>query len=159
LGRVMTPAFELVNVAMVYLLAVVLVAFRFGRGPAIATSVMGVASFDFFFVPPQLSFAVSDVQYLLTFAIMLAVALIISGLAASVRLQANVAGHRERRTALLYAMTRELAATRGEQNMARVAVRHVSEVFDSQVVVLLPDGVGRIRRPRGESISGSLHGA
>ncbi|HLX81584.1 MAG TPA: sensor histidine kinase KdpD [Burkholderiales bacterium] len=159
LGMAMTPAFELVNLAMVYLLAVVLVAFRFGRGPAVLASVLGVASFDFFFVPPQLSFAVSDIQYLFTFAIMLAVALIISNLAASVRLQANVAGHRERRTALLYAMTRELAATRGGQSMARVAVRHVSEVFDSQVVVLLPDVSGRVRHPRGESIAGSLHGA
>jgi len=159
LGHFMTPAFELVNVAMVYLLAVVLVAFRSGRGPAITASVLGVLAFDFFFVPPLLSFAVSDVQYLVTFAIMLAVALITSGLAASVRLQANVAGHRERRTSLLYAMTRELAATRGEQNMARAAVRHVSEVFDSQVAVLLPDGAGRVRRPRGEGISGSLHGA
>jgi two-component system sensor histidine kinase KdpD len=158
LSMAMTPAFELVNVAMVYLLAVVLIAFRFGRGPAVATSVLGVASFDFFFVPPQLSFAVSDVQYLFTFAIMLAVALIISSLAASVRLQANVAGHRERRTAQLYAMSRELAATRGQEAMARVAVRHVSEVFDSQVVVLLPDANGRLQHPRGDSVSGSLHG-
>jgi two-component system sensor histidine kinase KdpD len=159
LGQAMTPAFELVNVAMVYLLAVVLIAFRYGRGPAVAASIAGVASFDFFFVPPQLSFAVSDIQYLLTFAIMLAVALIISSLAASVRLQANVAGHRERRTAMLYAMTRELAATRGEQNMARAAVRHIGEVFDSQVAVLLPDGAGRMRHPRGECAAGSLRGA
>jgi two-component system sensor histidine kinase KdpD len=159
LGQAMTPAFELVNVAMIYLLAVVLIAFRWGRGPSIAASVFGVASFDFFFVPPQLSFAVSDVQYLLTFAIMLAVALIISGLATSVRLQAAVAGHRERRTALLYGMTRELAAARGEQAMARLAVRHVSDVFDSQVVVLLPDAAGRLRYPRGESMAGSFHGA
>jgi two-component system sensor histidine kinase KdpD len=159
LGSVMTPAFELVNVAMVYLLAVVLIAFRYGRGPAVATSVVGVASFDFFFVPPQFSFAVTDVQYLLTFAIMLAVALVISGLAARVRLQAAVAGHRERRTALLYAMTRELVAARGEQAMARLAVRHVSEVFDSQVVLLLPDNGGRLRYPRGESVAGSFHGA
>jgi two-component system sensor histidine kinase KdpD len=144
---------------MVYLLAVVLLAARYGRGPAIATSVLGVAAFDFFFVPPQLTFAVSDVQYLITFAIMLTVGLIISGLTASVRLQARVAGHRERRTALLYAMSRELAATRGLERMASVAVRHVSEVFDSQVVVLLPDAGGRVRHPRGESIAGSLHGA
>ena len=159
LGMAMSPAFELVNIAMVYLLAVVLLAARYGRGPAIATSVLGVAAFDFFFVPPQLTFAVSDVQYLITFAIMLTVGLIISGLTASVRLQARVAGHRERRTALLYAMSRELAATRGLESMARAAVRHVSEVFDSQVVVLLPDAVGRVRHPRGESIAGSLHGA
>ena len=159
LGLAIAPAFELVNIAMVYLLAVALIAFRHGRGPAVVTSVFGVASFDFFFVPPQLSFAVSDVQYLLTFAIMLAVALIISNLAASVRLQARVAGHRERRTAVLYAMSRELAATRGHEPMARIAVLHVSEVFESQVVVLLPDVDGHIRYPRSESTNGSLHGA
>ncbi len=159
LGMAMSPHFALVNIVMVYLLAVALVAVRQGRGPAIAGSVLAVAAFDFFFVPPQLTFAVSDVQYLVTFAIMLAVGLIISNLTASVRLQARVAGHRERRTALLYAMSRELAATRGLEAMARVAVRHVSEVFDSQVTVLLPDAGGRVRHPSGESIAGSLHGA
>jgi two-component system, OmpR family, sensor histidine kinase KdpD len=159
LGHWMSPAFELVNIAMVYLLAVALVAVRYGRGPAIATSILAVASFDFFLVPPQLTFAVSDVQYLLTFGIMLAVALIISNLTASVRLQANVAGHRERRTALLYAMSRELAATRGQENMARAAVRHVSEVFDSQVVVLLPDANGKLHYPRTQSMGSSLRGA
>src|SRR2546426_500794 len=71
IGTLMSPMFELVNIAMVYLLAVVLIAVRFGRGPAIAASVLAVAAFDFFFVPPLLTFAVSDVQYLITFAIML----------------------------------------------------------------------------------------
>jgi len=159
LGMAMSPLFELVNIAMVYLLAGVLLAVRFGRGPAMLASMLNVAAFDFFFVPPQLTFAISDVQYLITFAIMLGVALVTSNLTASVRLQARVAGHRERRTALLYAMSRELAATRGTEAMARVAVKHVSEVFDSQVVVLLPGADGRIRHPSGESISGSLHGA
>jgi len=159
LGLMTSPLFELVNVAMMYLLAVVLIAARYGRGPAVATSVLAVAAFDFFFVPPQFTFAVSDVQYLLTFAIMLIVALIISDLTARVRLQANVAGHRERRTALLYAMSRELAATRGQEAMARAAVRHVGEVFDSQVVVLLPGGDGRLAYPRGEATAASLHGA
>jgi len=159
IGTLMSPQFELVNIAMVYLLAVVLVAVRFGRGPAIAASVLAVAAFDFFFVPPLLTFAVSDVQYLITFAIMLTVALIISSLTASVRLQANVAGQRERRTAMLYAMTRELAATRGQEPMARAAVRHVSEVFESQAVVLFPDATGRMRHPRGECTPGSLRGA
>jgi two-component system sensor histidine kinase KdpD len=159
LGHLMSPAFELVNIAMIYLLAVVLVAARFGRGPAVFTSVAAVAAFDFFLVPPQLSFAVSDFQYLLTFAIMLIVALIISNLTARVRLQANVAGHRERRTALLYAMSRELAATRGQESMAGAAVRHVGEVFDSQVVVLLPERDGRLVYPRGQAVAASLHGA
>jgi two-component system sensor histidine kinase KdpD len=159
LGLVTSPLFELVNVAMIYLLAVVLIAARYGRGPAVATSVFAVAAFDFFFVPPQLTFAVSDMQYLVTFAIMLLVALLISDLTARVRLQANVAGHRERRTALLYAMSRELAATRGAEAMARVAVRHVGEVFDSQVVVLLPGADGRLAHPNGEATAASLRGA
>jgi len=90
---------------------------------------------------------VSDVQYLVTFGIMLVVALIISNLTASVRLQANVAGHRERRTALLYAMSRELAVTRGIANMARVAVRHVAEVFECRAVVLLRAVDGKLHYP------------
>ena len=69
-------------------------------------------AFDFFFVPPRLTFAVSDFQYVVTFAVMLIVALIIASLVASVRAQTRVAGARERRTSLLYAMSRELAATR-----------------------------------------------
>ncbi|HEX9301130.1 MAG TPA: DUF4118 domain-containing protein [Casimicrobiaceae bacterium] len=86
-GLAMSPRFDVVNVAMVYLLAVVLIAFRFSRGPAIVTSVLSVAAFDFMFVPPQGAFSVDDLQYLLTFGIMLAVGLVISGLRASVRRQ------------------------------------------------------------------------
>ena len=159
LGMAMTPVFELANIVMVYLLGVAIVAVRLGRGPAVLASVLGVGAFDFFFVPPQLTFAISDVQYLLTFAIMLIVALLISNLTASVRLQANIAGHRERRTAMLYAMSRELAATRGQEAMARVAVRHVGEVFESQVVVLLPGAGGHIHYPGEGSTSSSLRGA
>jgi two-component system sensor histidine kinase KdpD len=76
-----------------------------------------------------------------------------------VRMQARVAGHRERRTALLYAMARELAATRGEESIASVAVRHVAESFEAQVVVLLPDANRKIRHPTGASQPASLHGA
>jgi len=80
IGLAMTPRFDIVNIAMVYLLAVVVVALRFSRGAAILSAVLCVAAFDFMFVPPQGVFTINDVQYLLTFAIMLAVALVISGL-------------------------------------------------------------------------------
>ena len=88
-GMAMQARFDLVNIAMVYLLAVVIVALRFSRGPAIAASILCVAAFDFVFVPPQGAFTVHDLQYLLTFAIMLAVGIIISGLTESVRRQAK----------------------------------------------------------------------
>ena len=84
-GLAISPRFELVTIAMLYLLAVVLIALRFGRGPVVAASILGVAGFNFCFVPPRGTFAVDDPQYLLTFAMMLVVGLIVSGLAESVR--------------------------------------------------------------------------
>ncbi|MBC8123188.1 MAG: DUF4118 domain-containing protein, partial [Gemmatimonadaceae bacterium] len=121
-----------------------LVASRFGRGPAILASVLSVLTFDFFFVPPYLTFAVSDSQYLVTFGVMLTVALLISALTARVRLQAEAARTRERRTAALYAMSREFAGSRDTEQLLRVATEHIGEVFESDVVVLLPDGAGRL---------------
>ena len=138
------PDFAEANVIMAYLLGVIVVATRFGRGPSILTSVLGVAAFDFFFVPPALNFAVSDTQYLLTFGVMLVVALVISTLTVRARQQAQLARQRERRTAALYAMSRDLASTRGIENLLRIAVRNVSETFDSRVVVLLPC-VGKVQ--------------
>jgi two-component system, OmpR family, sensor histidine kinase KdpD len=151
--------FELVNLAMVYLLGVVIAGLRFGRGPSVLTSVANVIVFDFCFVPPRFSLAVSDAQYLITFGVMLTVALVIANLMASVRQQTRVAGARERRTALLYAMSRELAATRGISNMALVAVRHVAEVFQCRAVILLPDASGKLQRPRDPALEQSFRGA
>jgi len=153
------PRFELSNLVMVYLLGVTVAGLRFGRSPAVMTAILNVAAFDFFFVPPRFTFAVADVQYLLTFGVMLIVALVLANLVASVRQQTRVAGARERRTALLYAMSRELAATRGISGMARVAVRHVAEVFQCNAVVLLPEGEGKLRYPRDRPLDKSFRSA
>ena len=109
-GFAMFPYFALTNIAMVYVLGATIAGLRLGRIAAVASAIANVAAFDFFFVPPRYTFAVSDVQYIVTFAVMLVVTLVIANLMASVRQQTRVAGARERRTALLYAMSRELAA-------------------------------------------------
>jgi two-component system sensor histidine kinase KdpD len=155
----MFPHVDTVNLVMVYLLGVTIAGLRLGRGPSVLTSVLSVASFDYFFVPPRFNFAVSDAQYLLTFGVMLLISLVIATLMASVRQQTRVSGARERRTSLLYAMSRELAATRGTANMCRVAVRHVAEVFRCQAVILLPDASGRLRFPGDAPVETSLRGA
>lgn len=144
-AALMAPVFADANLIMVYLLGVTGVAVRFGRGPSALAAVLSVLAFDFFFVPPQLTFAVSDVQYLVTFAVMLVVGLVISNLTVRLSGQAEAARARERRTAALYALSRELASTRGLDNLLRAAVQHVHEVFDSQVVVLLPTAGGRLQ--------------
>ncbi len=144
LTSLMRPVFADANIIMVYLLGVVVAAWRLGRGPAILASVLGVAAFDFFYVAPHLTFAVSDTEYLLTFGVMLVVGLAISTLTVRLRLQAEAAGRRERRTAALYAMSRDLATTRGLDNLLGAAARNVHEVFDSRVAVLLPDASNQI---------------
>jgi len=107
--------FHVVNVALVYLLAVVLVALRFRRGPMITVSFLNVAAFNYFFVPPRGTFHVDDPQYLLTFAMMLGVGLIVSGLTDRVRARAKaqaaleVAAETERvRSALLASISHDL---------------------------------------------------
>lgn len=147
------------NIVMIYLLTIALVALRLGRGPAVSASFASTLAYNFFFVPPLFTFNIADGQYLITFAVLMGVGIIIAQLMTSVRLQARVAGYRERRTALLYAMSRELAATRGATNMAGVAVRHVGEVFESQCVVLLPGAHGKLQYPRARPEPASLRGA
>ena len=89
IGFVVSPLTDLVNLALLYLLAVVGVALRFGRGPVVAASILGVAAFDYFFVLPSGTFRVDDPQYLITFAMMLAVGWIISWLTDTVRARAR----------------------------------------------------------------------
>jgi two-component system, OmpR family, sensor histidine kinase KdpD len=148
----MFPYFGLANLIMMYLMGVVLVATRYGRGPSVLASVLSVAAFDFFFVPPYLSFAVSDIQYLLTFAVMLVVALTISGLAVRTKQQAELARHQERRTAVLYALSRELATHRGLATLTQLAVQHVREVFDCQAAIFVADLNRRLVLQRGEQL-------
>jgi two-component system, OmpR family, sensor histidine kinase KdpD len=147
------------NVVMIYLLSITLIAWRYGRGPSIFASIASTAAYNFFFVPPLFTFNIADGQYLITFAVLTAVGILIGTLMNSVRLQARVAGHRERRTALLYAMSRELAAVRGVDGMARVAVRHIGEAFEAQAVVLLPDERGVLQLPHAAPEQASLRGA
>jgi two-component system sensor histidine kinase KdpD len=139
------PAFEKANLVMVYLLGITIVAMRGGRLAAILASVLSVAAFDVFFVSPDLSFTVLHLEYLVTFAVMLLVALVISTLTVRLRRQVEAARQRERRTAALYALSRELASTPDTDGLLQAAARHLHEVFESQVGLLLPDATGHLQ--------------
>lgn len=141
-AHLLFPYLELSNLIMLYLLGVTFVSYRSSRGPSILASVLSVAAFDFFFVSPYLTFAVHDVQYLVTFAVMLTVALVISTLTLQIRAQADAARQRERRTATLYEMARNLADTRGLSNLLAVSIQHIDTVFESKSAILLSDDKG-----------------
>ena len=144
LSWVMFARFERSTPIMTYLLAIVAVGARYGRLPATLASVLSVAAFDFFFVPPYYTFAVADVQALSTFAVMLVIGLVIGGLTARIRRQADVATERERRTGALLAMNRELTQASSPDMLAAAGARHVGEAFDAEVRIVLADTTGTV---------------
>jgi two-component system sensor histidine kinase KdpD len=128
-----------VNLAMVYQLAIVLIAVRFGKGPSILASLLSVAAFDFFFVPPFYSFAVSDTEYLLTFFVMLSIGLLLSTLTSTIKLQAELSRKREHQTAALYDLTSKQAQALTVQNVVDISQRKIAETFEGKVVIFLSD--------------------
>jgi two-component system sensor histidine kinase KdpD len=137
---------DLTNLVMLYLLGVIFTAVRLGRGPGVVQSFVSVAAFDYFFVPPRMSFSVSDTQYLLPFFSMLLTSLVISHLTSSLRREASVARRREQRTGAMYAMARELAAALTMEQIVAMGSRHVSEVFGARVAILLPDSADQVKQ-------------
>jgi two-component system sensor histidine kinase KdpD len=142
------------NVLMLYLLGVLWVATHHSRGAAILASVLAVAAFDLIFVPPYYTFAVSDRQYVLTFAVMLLTALVISTLTHRVRVQADAARKRERRTAALLAMSKDLAAARTKEEIAAATAHHVADVLGRRTTMMLSDGARRLLI-KGDSVPGA----
>jgi two-component system sensor histidine kinase KdpD len=136
--------FDRSNIVAIFILSVVLVAVRFGRGAAALAAVLSVLSFDFFFVPPRFSFAVSDVQYILTFIIMLAVGLITGQLTAGLRFQARVAGHREERAGSLYEIARDLSAAVQIDQVVRISDESIERTFRASAALLLPNAAGQL---------------
>jgi len=140
-----TLGFTEANLIMVYLLAVVAVAARYGALPSVAASLLSVLLFDVLFTQPYYRMTVHDTQYLVTFAAMLVVGLLASTLTARVRYQADVARRNERRTEALYRLSRRLTAIAKTSELIEESERTVSEVFDTYAVIFLPDEQGKIR--------------
>ncbi|MEO7886027.1 MAG: DUF4118 domain-containing protein [Polaromonas sp.] len=137
--------FDLANIVMLFLLGTVLVALKFGRGPAALAAFLNVAAFDFFFVAPRLSFAVSDVQYLVTFGVMLVVGLLTGQLTAGLRFQARIAASRERRAQSLFELTRDLSGALLSEQVIELGEAAVQRNFGGQVVVLATDAHDQLR--------------
>ncbi|HEX2012820.1 MAG TPA: DUF4118 domain-containing protein, partial [Roseateles sp.] len=129
--------FDEANIVMLFLLTVLAVALKLGRGPAVLASFLSVGLFDFFFIAPHLSFAVSDVQYLLTFIVMLAVGLITGQLTAHLRYQAQVAAEREARSRALFELTRELAGALQTEQVVQVAQDKLARELHGRAQVLV----------------------
>jgi two-component system sensor histidine kinase KdpD len=138
------------NIVMIFLAGVAFVSARLGRGPSIAATIVSVLIFDFFFVAPRGTFAVSDSQYVITFAVMLGIGLLISELTSRLQAQLRASQQQERRTAQLFRMTRQLSELAGSDFLVRTAGRQLEEIFDGEVVLYLREPSGAMSLRFGE---------
>ena len=147
LATPLLDVFDLANIVMLFLLGTVLVALKFGRGPAALAAFLNVAAFDYFFVAPRLSLAVSDVQYLVTFAVMLVVGLLTGQLTAGLRFQARISASRERRAQSLFELTRDLSAALLHSQVAELGEAAVQRDFGGQALVLTTNASDQLVLP------------
>jgi two-component system, OmpR family, sensor histidine kinase KdpD len=132
------------NLAMLYLLAVVLTSFKWGLGPALMSSVISTVVFDYLFIPPYRSVAVTDTWYLITAITMMGVALVISFLTNAVREQATAASRREADAIALYSLTQSLGGARHPEEVCKSAVNHIKANFGYDVAILLSTETGEL---------------
>ncbi|QEL66177.1 two-component system, OmpR family, sensor histidine kinase [Oryzomicrobium terrae] len=150
------PYLDLANIVMLFLLTVLAVAMKFGRGPAVLAAFLSVLVFDFFFVPPRFSLAVSDAQYLLTFLVMLVVALVTGQLTANLRFQAEASARRELRSRALFELARELAGAFAPEQIVDICDRSVQASFGATARLLLPDADDRLVVPGDSSLDAGI---
>ncbi len=139
LGTVVDALLPVPDLEMLYLLAVMLAALRYGRAPAVFAALVSVLAYDFFLVAPRFTLAVADVRYVLTFAMMFAVGLVVSELTTRLRGAERFAVSREQRTASLYALTQALGAGEDMQAIAQVAARHAADEFQGIAILIVAE--------------------
>ncbi len=150
-GFILFPHLALRNLAMIYLLTVVVISSFLARGPALFSSFFSVATFAFFFVPEYNSFAIADTESAVTLVVMLLVSTLVSGLTTRIRHQARVSRQQERQTAALYEMSQNLTAINSLEELLQVATEQISRIFASPATILMPDGEGKLQVRAGHS--------
>jgi two-component system sensor histidine kinase KdpD len=139
IGLMVRGNLEPTNLVMLYLASVVISAFLLGRGPSLLATIASVLAFDFFLVPPYLTFAVNDTQYLITFSVLLVISLGISSLTARGREQAEAAIRRESQTSALYNLSRDLTSATNLNHVADIIISRIGQAFGREVAIFLPE--------------------
>ena len=144
IGLVLRGKIEPINIAMLLLLPAIASGILWGIREGLFASLFAAAAFDFFFIPPYLTFRVSDLRYLPSFLVFIIVSVVTSYLARSVRDEAESSRHRERFVYSLYSFTRSIMAAENLDQILDRAVKNISEAFESDVVIFLPDDSGNL---------------
>jgi two-component system sensor histidine kinase KdpD len=146
LAVVVRALYSVPDLEILYVVTIMLAALRLGRAPSLVAAALSVAAYDFWFVPPENTFAVSDWHYLLSFLMMFGVGWLVSTLTTRIRRQEEDAAAREERTRTLFELGRDLAYARTVNATAAIAAKHAARAFESAVLVMLPDVAHNLER-------------
>jgi len=127
------------TVALILLLAVALLPLRFGAGPVLLAATLSAFGWDYFFIPPQFTFAVTLAQDVLMLVTYFAIATVTGTLTARIRAREKAVRLREARATALYTLTRDLSNARNQDEVAKAAVTNIRKFFDAEVAVFLSD--------------------
>ncbi len=133
------PHFGIENVDLVFLTAVVVVAVRYGLWPSLLTSLIASLAYNFFFLPPIYTFTITEPTNVIAFFFFMLIAILVSNVAARVRVQADTAIGRIRTTEQLYAFSRKLAGTGTLDDVLWATAYQTALMLAVRVVLLLPD--------------------
>lgn len=137
IGKLLTPYFDLINSVLLYLIPVLVSAVRWGRGPSLFSSLLGVLTFNYFFVPPVYTFAVGNMQHLFVLVVFFLVALVTGTTATKLRNEVAKATEREKRTLTLYELSREIVAKGDLEQVLKTFVDKVAETTNATAVVFV----------------------
>lgn len=144
LGWIIKPYIEPVNIGMLLLIPVIVSGILWGTRVGIFASVLSVAAFDFFFIPPYMTFRITDLKYIPSFIVFIAVSVITSVLAKLIRWQAESSRNRERFISALYNFSKEIMQAKTLEDILERAVNYISDAFESDIVILIPDNEGKL---------------
>jgi two-component system sensor histidine kinase KdpD len=136
---------DLADLVMIYMLCITIVAARYGRWAALLASALSVAALDFFFIPPQFTFAVHDLRHVGTFAVMLGVGWVVANLAEHIRAQTRIALERERHTGALYRLGEVLAEGGTTAAIQDRVEAYLPGELGTPVLLLCADMKGRLQ--------------
>jgi two-component system sensor histidine kinase KdpD len=144
LGYAVRSSTEPINIGMILLLPSIASGLLWGIRVGFFASILAVASFDFFFVPPYLTFRVADLRFFPSFVVFMLISIIISYLAKSVRQEAESSRHREKFIYSLYTFSKAIMGVEGLEDILNRAVNSISEAFESDVVIFLQNASGKL---------------
>ncbi|MCX9025201.1 MAG: DUF4118 domain-containing protein [Candidatus Methanoperedens sp.] len=128
-----------INLLFLMLLPVVIIAIFLGRGPSIFAALLSVLIFDYFFIPPYFTFAISDVRYFLSYLMFIAFAFVISNLASNLQYKVQQLQQSESRNTTLYELSKDLVTAQSIEQVLHLMIRHTRQIFPCEMAIFLPE--------------------